>query len=286
MQLHRVLGETRSYFQNSGKLAEDADSDIFADEMTDIPHSDDFDSIDDEGANGKQARTCKGKRYAAFMNQQRALPPIQRFKARTTSSSSTSSASLSPVQPMHDGQKPFTFDHLYANEMVLPQPLAAQHKMAAGDAAKYSVDGFELEQKIQALHAENMDEYLSRKQTNKRTKSRMPVKKKCSKAAAAAAKKADSAQIVRAVDTLPAVVAPLSPPPPAAAAPAPAVGSQKRKPRKKSVTRVDVVASLQGFAAPFAAFSTFAKVKVEPTLAYGGSGLLMLAEVASANYAI
>lgn len=318
-----MLGETRSFFQKHG---EDGDSDIFGDEMTDIPHSDDFDSIDDDvivaaGGNAKQPRTCKGKRYEAFMNEQRTLPPIKRFKSRTTSSSSTgSSSSLSPAQPLHDVQKPYPFDHLYANDMVLPQPLAStietkaspadehkpnvdEHKSNVGEHKpsfdekpdvdeKPNVDHFDLELKIQALNAHDLDEYLSRKQTNKRKKSRMPVKKKTSKAAAV--KKELAAAVSPSVASEAGPVA--SPVPLASSVLAsntasvkvelPAVGSQKRKPRKKSVSRLNMVASIHGITTPFAGFNTFANVIGPSDSKFAGSGLLMLAEVAAANFAI
>lgn len=299
--MHRVLGETRQFFQK--QHTDDGDSDIFTDEMIDIPHSDEFDSIDDDmiGGIAKQSRTCKGKRYEAFMNEQRNLPPIKRFKARTTSSSSTaSSSSLSPVQPMHDNQKPFTFDHLYANEMVLPQqstPLIGGHmdKPMSIDV-KTNVDNFDLEQKIQALHPHDLDEYLSRKQTNKRKKARVPMKKKNAKMSMTNGKKENCAAIDIEVDKIEqstdamikndVAMGQMHGATMETSVEQPAVGSQKRKPRKKSVSRLDMVASFQSIAAPFAGLNTFTKVIDPVDSPFGGSGLLMLAEVASANFAI
>lgn len=267
-----MLTETRSYLQDTVKNEDD--SDAFAYELGDIPQSDDLDSIDSESniAGSKKARACKGKRYAAFMNQQRAMPMLEHLKSRTTSSSSSSS-SLSPMQ--QNGQKPFNFDHIYANEMVVPQPSAVCDKPLS--VQKSTVDEFELEQKIQLLPAQNCDEFLSRKSTNKRKKGRAPIKKKVQRAIkkkTAMVPTSKPAPMIAA--TVPMEIQ-ASPPPP------PAVGSQKRKPRKKSVTRLNVVtASIQGITAPFG--TAFARQMAEPK--FGSAGLLMLAEVAAANYTI
>lgn len=279
-ELQRVLNETQSFFQNNVKSSED-DSDMFS---YDIPQSDDIDSIDDDGSNcPKKSRACKGKRYAAFMNQQHqpqrpSLPFINRSKIRTTSaSSSSSSSSLSPTQSMNSIQKPFTFDHLYANDMVLPQVPAIEDKSfdPPADIHKSNVvpNDFDLEQKIQALDAQKLEEYLVRKQTNKRKKGRSSLKKKhhkltMKKSTGAAKTKALEAMVVPVLAPKTMVTPPPSPP---------MVGSQKRKPRKKSISRIDLLtASIQDITAPFAAMNTF-----EPR--FGGSGLLMLAEVAAAN---
>lgn len=240
-ELHRVLGETRSFLQDTMKGYDQPDEYPFDLNATNpnIPEKSSFhsptstsspemkhfesDSPDDDliGYDSvfgpkKSSRACKGKRYMEFMNAQKLNIITKRTKPRTISSSSATS--LSPTQPspfhMRSLKKSLscsqavqkldydTFDHAYANHSanLLPST-AAMHKnetdtMTAAEAATAAVDNavmgkfitkdenavspvdsrkfvvteFELEQKINALTAHNLDDYLARKQDTKKKK--------------------------------------------------------------------------------------------------------------------
>lgn len=176
-------------------------------------------------------------------------------------------------------QKPFTFDHIYANDMAAPQSSAAYDKPL--NVQKSTADEFDLEQKIQLLPPQNFEEFISRKTTNKRKKGRAPIKKKVQKSIKKKTTMAATAKLAPMIaPTVKMAPSPPIPPPP------PAVGSQKRKPRKKSVTRLDeVTASIHCITAPFV--TAFAKQVVQPIEPkFYSTGLLMLAEVAAANITI
>ncbi|XP_031626644.1 uncharacterized protein LOC116342953 [Contarinia nasturtii] len=172
-ELHRVLGETRSFLQTTMKEYENSDEYSFDSNATtnnNIPrksfHSSsstemknfEFDSPDDD-VNGydsvfgpkKSSRACKGKRYMEFMNAQKLNVIGKRTKPRTTSASSSLSSSpteQSHAHHMHSlkksiscsqaGQKfdyDHTFDHLYANHsaIILPSTAAIKNETDAVD---------------------------------------------------------------------------------------------------------------------------------------------------------
>lgn len=166
-ELHRVLGETHSFLQNTMKEYENPDEYAFETCATNnnIPrksfHSHDssspemkhfdVDSPDDDmnaydsvfGAK-KSSRACKGKRYMEFMNAQKLSMIGKRTKSHSTSSASF--ASLSPTQlharsfkkslsysPAVQKLDYDTFDHLYANQSatILPSNAAIKNEIDA-----------------------------------------------------------------------------------------------------------------------------------------------------------
>lgn len=290
-----------------------------------LKHSE-FDSPD-EDINGydsvfgpkKSSRACKGKRYMEFMNAQKLCVISKRTKPRTISTSS--SLSMSPLQPNQGNIYPFrkslscsqaiqkldydTFDHLYANQnaTIMPLNAAMQNKTDAiakmvsnKDESAVSPDGnrkidvneFELEHKINALHAHNLDEYLVRKQDTKKKKKVNDKRsgggyRKVHKIGKSKAKSKSTIHAVAVPKTFDEAKA--------------IVGSQKRKARKESITRRDVqqvTAIVQSFLPTLEPH--FMPMEIAPfsnnalpsnTNRCGNSGLLMLATMAevAANYA-
>ncbi|XP_055326707.1 uncharacterized protein LOC129580386 [Sitodiplosis mosellana] len=343
-ELHRVLGETNSFLQNTMKGYEHLDEYPFENNATnnDIPqkllHSqmsssspemkhfeldspdDDHNPYDSVFGSKKSSRACKGKRYMEFMNAQKLNPIGKRTKPRTTSTSS--STSLSPTQPLHvrSLKKSLscsqavqkldydTFDHLYANNSatILSSTTAIKNETEAvdksaanknemlvspSDSRKFDVTEFELEQKINALTAHNLDEYLVRKQDTKKKK------KPSDKRSGGGYRKVHKVGKAK-VKSLPAVHAIVAPKTFEEARLA-MVGSQKRKARKESITRRDVqqvTAIVQSYSptldphfVPMLTTPFGSNASSSNTIRCGNSGLLMLAtmaEVAAANYAV
>lgn len=291
-----------------------------------------LDSPDDEMNDSvfgskKSSRACKGKRYLEFMNAQKINMIAKRTKPRTTSTSS--STSLSPTQPIHMRtlKKSLscspavqkldydTFDHLYANHSATIISSAAATKnetdvagdgstakeenaVSPTDARKFDVTEFELEQRINALPAHNLDEYLVRKQDTKKKKK---VNEKRSgggyRKVHKIGKSKSKTPTVKVIATTIAAVVTEPKTIEEAKKRLAIVGSQKRKARKESITRRDVqqvTAIVQGYSpamdpqfipvlTPFGNSPTPSN-----TNRVGNSGLLMLAtmaEVAAANYA-
>lgn len=271
----------------------------------------DFDSIDDELTGNetgtkKSSRACKGKRYMEFMNAQRVNPITKRFKPRTTSTSS--SASLSPTQPPRSFVKKSSnaaqkmdfdaFDHLYANSNVIqsmpiasPKPIVDIERIPSIEhtAHRSDVGDFELDHRINALPALNLDEYLTRKQTTKKKK------KSHEKRTTNGHRKIH--KITKTKSKLHSLAP--SPPPQSASAPKTIqeakeclvmVGSKKRKARKESITRRDVqqvTAIVQSFVPHSPSNSFTINLSDNNAARCSASGLLMLATMAevAANYA-
>lgn len=295
---------------------------------------DDMNGYDSVFGPKKSTRACKGKRYAEFMNAHKSTMVNKRTKPRTASTSSSTSTSLSPIQPHHvrSLKKSLscsqavqkldydTFDHLYANNSATifsstaaitneTDTVAADDKstvakdenamLLPSDNRKFDVTEFELEQKINALNAHNLDEYLVRKQDTKKKKkvnekrSGGGYKKvhKTNKSKAKSSAKVTPATAVATVaesKTFEEAKQRLA-----------MVGSQKRKARKESITRRDVQ---QQVTAIVQSYSPAMDPQYMPIIAPfgncvlqnhtnrgGNNGLLMLAtmaEVAAANYAV
>lgn len=302
-ELHRVLGETGSFLQNTMKDYNDQ-ADVFSFDASDIKNipqrpkrsktcsSSDFESIDDdltgsESSAKKSTRACKGKRYMEFMSAHRAqMIPKRITKPRTTSTSS--SASLSPTQPPRSiFRKPSptsvqkmdfeTFDHLYANHFQAA-PVAPKQSTEM-EPVTSTVGDFELEHKIGALPAHNLDEYLSRKQNTKKKKKQHDKRstnghRKVHKITKPKQKPITAPKTIEEAKERLAMV-----------------GSQKRKARKESITRRDVhqpqmTAIVQSFVSP-ASDSFTINLPDNNSTRCGTSGLLMLAAMAevAANYA-
>lgn len=362
-ELHRVLGETRSFLQDTMKGYEQPDEFPFdlnapnsnipekhsihsptSTSSADIKHfesdspDDDMSVYDSVFGPKKSSRACKGKRYMEFMNTQKLNIITKRTKPRTTSSSSATS--LSPTQPsplfhMRALKKSLscsqavqkldydTFDHAYANQSANSLPsTAAMHKNETdtneGNAASPLVDcrkvvvtEFELEQKINALTAHDLDDYLARKQDTKKKK------KTCEKRTSGGYRKVHKAgksksktATARAAAVTAAAAAVAASVPIVIAKPRTfeeakqrlaMVGSQKRKARKESITRRDVpqvTAIVQSFTPAMMGddFIPMVPISIPSTSTFAtntnrcgnSNGLLMLAtmaEVAAANYA-
>lgn len=340
-ELHRVLGETNSFLQNTMKGYEHPDEYSFETNATNnnIPRKSfdtqlssspemkqfELDSPDDDVSDSvftskKSSRACKGKRYMEFMNAQKLSVIGKRTKPRTVSASSATS--LSPIQPMHvrSFKKSLscsqavqkldydTFDHLYANHSanILPSAAAIKNETDAidkaspnkdyngaspSDSRKFDVTEFELDEKINALRAHNLDEYLARKQDTKKKKkvSEKRTSGGYRKVQRIAKSKVKTAT-VNANVTLPKTIE-------EAKAQLAMVGSQKRKARKESITRRDVqqvTAFVQSYSSALnptfvPMVTTFGDNMMQSnTNRCGNSGLLMLAtmaEVAAAKYA-
>lgn len=347
-ELQRVLGETNSFLQStmigyehpdeypfeSNATNNNIPQKLFHSQMSSSPEMKSFelDSPDDDVnpydsvfGPKKSSRACKGKRYMEFMNAQKVNVIGKRTKPRTTSTSS--STSLSPTQPLHvrSYKKSLscsqavqkldydTFDHLYANHSATILPSTAviknetdavdklasnkdEHLASPNDNRKFDVTEFELEQKINALNAHNLDEYLVRKQDTKKKK------KPSEKRSGGGYRKVNKVGKAKVKSPVVHVAAAMPKTFEEAKARLAMVGSQKRKARKESITRRDVqqvTAIVQSFSPTLephfvpmvvAAATPFGNgLSPSNTNRCGNSGLLMLAtmaEVAAANYAV
>lgn len=299
----------------------------------------------------KSSRACKGKRYMEFMNAQKLNIISKRTKPRTTSSSSATSLSpTQPSLHMRSLKKSLscsqavqkldydTFDHVYANNSanVLPSIAAIKNEtdtmvaeatpdnavadksiikqeivVSSVDCRKVVVTEFELEQKINALKAHDLDDYLARKQDTKKKKKTNEKRtgggyRKVHKVGKSKTKSATSrTAAVTAAAAAVAASVPIAMAKPRTIEEAKQrlamVGSQKRKARKESITRRDVqqvTAIVQSYTPaammddefiPMVPMSMASASFVTNTNRCGNNnGLLMLAtmaEVAAANYA-
>lgn len=308
---------------------------------------DDMSGYDSVFGPKKSSRACKGKRYMEFMNAQKLNIIPKRTKPRTTSSSSATS--LSPTQPsplfhMRALKKSLscsqavqkldydTFDHAYANQSANSLPsTAAMHKnetdtmtaeadksitkednatLPLADCRKLVVTEFELEEKINALTAHDLDDYLARKQDTKKKKKTCEKRtsggyRKVHKAGKSKTKSATARTAVTAAAAAVAASVPIAMAKPRTFEEAKQrlamVGSQKRKARKESITRRDVpqvTAIVQSFTPAMMGddFIPMVPISIPSSSTFvtntnrcgNNNGLLMLAtmaEVAAANYA-
>lgn len=262
-KLHKVLGETRLFLNRT--ISGSSDSDSYINGSSSIkfieaksggtPSSPDkafeFDFEDDVK---KSSRACKGKRYQEFMSARKVIPAPKKQKVRTTSSSSsTSLPSAANAHSFANNHKAIhtvngrgdceTFDHLYTNHMPHRTNEVGHHQNGTApsasvpnDAKKFNANDFELEEKIKALPARNLDRYLSRKRETKNRK-KVGSKRTNSGSSGSSSKSAGSAasapppgpkQMAR-TETAQEVKARMM-----------VVGSQKRKARKESITRREV----------------------------------------------
>lgn len=279
-ELHNELAKTRSFMEktmNGLGATDDAFSAVpyqanghFEQTYANIPtkayykqHSPDksfeFDFYDDEGSSGdnsssaakKSPRACKGKRYLEFMNAQKAHPSATRKSKQRTTSSSSSSASLSPVEVAlgSANARPASarkidchpYDHpAHASEIALRKPKtepSGKCSDATGDTNNkfFDASDFDLEEKIKALPGRNLDKYLSRKRDTKKKKrvsgrrSNFTVRKSGTSKGRQSAEKKKAAE-VQPPRTIEEAKERLM-----------MVGSQKRKARKESITRRDVL---------------------------------------------
>lgn len=273
------------------------DSDAFSCEMNKTSQTND--EMEDDEMNGnvnkKSPRACKGKRYMEFMNAQKMALTGKRFKPRTMSTSSSSSLSPTQTLPMKKLEQTNSstqkldydaFDHLYANHTTSsPEQMTNSIVPSMADQHfKCDVNDFDLEHKINELPSHNLDVYLLRKQDtkNKKTikdkKSSFVRKTKVGKPKTKSINEHEAIAPPKIVEETKERLA--------------MVGSQKRKARKESITRLDIhniTAVVQSYETPmpqngFASFPQpfiFNRFENGNAIRCSSSGLLMLAEVAS-----
>lgn len=166
------------------------------------------------------SRSCKGKRYLEFMNTGKIIPTTKKPKHCSTGAYNNNGyfkSDTSPTDHMYASQaRPTTLmkdeDNAAAKAMLdLADAAAAEANMKLFDASD-----FDLEEKIKALPALSLDKYLLRKRDTKKKKKinskRFVVTKSPQTILEAKELKQNSM-----------------------------VGSQKRKARKESITRRDIV---------------------------------------------
>lgn len=211
----------------------------------------------------KTSRACKGKRYLEFINT---------VKVSSVAKKPTKVAT-SAQRPMQTAPKVHyeVLDHMYAATAV-PSMRAPRSRCtatsrplddtSAASAKQFDATDFDLDGKIKALVALNLEQHLSRKRVNKKKKK---ITTKRSAVATLMPLMVDangggsSAQTMRdAREKLKRSI----------------VGSQKRKARKESITRRDIAQD----AADAALFVGCAPISPE----VASSDLFILAEVASA----
>ncbi|EDW66407.2 uncharacterized protein Dvir_GJ16014 [Drosophila virilis] len=160
----------------------------------------------------KTARSCKGKIYQELINSGQLAAIVKKSKCRLNSGGSNNDANSNtpPISP--------TNNVVASVGQLLPEPETTAVRVAANE--------FDLEEKIRELPALSLDAYLQRKRSTKKKKKFSSSKKQrnpnCNTNSTPAATVAN-------VST-------------ATAATVAAVGSQKRKARKESITRRDVSA--------------------------------------------
>lgn len=197
----------------------------------------------------KSARACKGKRYIEFMQSNRAnmlmgsancgSSPPKRSKPKT---GTTSYQTLSPSMDFQ------IFDHLYASGSVKlverPETMTTTSSTTAAmppcsnsidptDLKSFDASDFDLEDKIQALSALNLDKYLSRKR-NPKNRKKINAKRSMAPATMTVAKATTNSKpttTIMAAQTFQEAKEQIR---------QAMVGSQKRKARKESITRRDI----------------------------------------------
>lgn len=265
--LHHVLGETRLFFQRTISGSSDSDSYMNgghslqkpnAANRSGTPSSPDkayeFD-FDDEVTTKKSTRACKGKRYQEFMNSQKAVVAPKKSKLRTTSSSSSTSFSssadshsyannhkiLNGLTSIKIENESHDYGMEHAQMRISDQNGHAYRRSSLNDDSKFYANNFDLDEKIKALPALDLDLYLLRKRDTKKRKKVVGNKRnnKVAHAKAAASSKATTAVTA----PTPAKVAKIAETAIQAKARMIMVGSQKRKARKESITRREVVSA-------------------------------------------
>lgn len=248
------------------------------------------------------------------------LSPIQTHHVRSLKKS----LSCSPAVQKLDYD---TFDHLYANNsatifsstaaitnetdaITVAVAIAGGDKstvvakeenamLSPSDNRKFDVTEFELEQKINALLAHNLDEYLVRKLDTKKKKK---VNDKRSGGGYRKVHKVGKSKAKSNAKVIPAAAVAIIAEPKTieeAKQRLAMVGSQKRKARKESITRRDVQQQVTAIVQSYSpdidpqympVIAPFSNCIVQNhTNRVGNNGLLMLAtmaEVAAANYAV
>lgn len=208
----------------------------------------------------KTSRACKGKRYLEFINTVKVTSVVKK-------TSRICSTSLKPQNTTTKAQmnNP-TFDHMYAS---LPATLSHAPQYETTDqlndhdsqtAKQFNAKDFDLDEKIKALVALDLDEYLSRKRDNKKKKKITPKKNNVGSQSINDEKGCSPQTIQDAKEQLRRSI----------------VGSQKRKARKESITRRDIVTDTD----PLITESVISCPKMLPEVAT--SDLFILAEVAAA----
>lgn len=291
-ELHRVLGEARSYFDKMEEMKEYYDdSDVFSYDLNKTSQTND--EMDDDEMTKKSSRACKGKRYMEFMNAQKMTLFGKRIQPRSMSTSSSSSLSPTQTLPMkklqqinNSAQKLDydTFDHLYANHTTSsPEQNNKNSDSIVPSMDNRDVNDFDLEHKINELPSHDLNEYLLRKQDTKKKKT---IKDK--KSFVRKTHKIGKPKTKSIIEQKPIVSPKIAEETKERLA---MVGSQKRKARKESITRLDIqnitavvqsyeTPMLQNGIAPFAQPFIFNRFESNG-MRCSSSGLLMLAEVAS-----
>ncbi|XP_030568744.1 myb-like protein AA [Drosophila novamexicana] len=176
----------------------------------------------------KTARSCKGKIYQELINSGQLAAIAKKSKCRLNSGGSSNNDANSNTPPISPTNAVVVVSGGQLVLPVQPETTTALRVVAANE--------FDLEEKIRELPALSLDAYLQRKRSTKKKKKFSSSKKQRNpnfnsntSSSTPAATAAAAAATVAAVST-------------ATAATVAAVGSQKRKARKESITRRDVSA--------------------------------------------
>ena len=202
----------------------------------------------DDDVMKKSSRACKGKRYLEFMNSGKIqTPAAKKSKPNTLQSNGLNnyykSDSSSPSKSEYD-----VSDHMYAAAAV--DYISVKHESGVSikkeenssdlNAKQFDANTFDLDEKIQNLPSLSLDKYLSRKRDPKKKKK---INSKRSIARTAPGNKTSSTTTTTTTLLTIPFANPKSPQTILEAKERmQMVGSQKRKARKESITRRDILA--------------------------------------------
>lgn len=214
----------------------------------------------------KTTRACKGKRYLEFINTVKVnslmkrttnAGPQKQPTARTSTKVEYDVYNQVYATPL-DNNKLKNISEYREIRCQLDEPTTT----SVTTAKQFNAKDFDLDDKINALVALDLEQYLSRKRDNKKKKKINTKRTVVARQSKIDQKKRCSPQTIQeAKDHLRRAI----------------VGSQKRKARKESITRRDIAAAIKLH--PFESLSTGPLMLQE---AAAPSDLFILAEVASA----
>ena len=177
----------------------------------------------------KSARSCKGKRYQELINSGQIVTAIKKSKSSTRLSGSNDTAANSEMNLKQNFTNLNNNDNNFANNNICQKRSVSE----SDNILSYDLNGFDLEERIKELPALDLDEYLQRKRNTKKKKKFSASGKRRGQRNNNNAndvnnknkhnKSPQATQQIRKNTTT-------------------AVGSQKRKARKESITRRDISA--------------------------------------------
>ena len=114
----------------------------------------------------KSARSCKGKRYQELINSGQIVTAIKKSKSSTRLSGANDAAANSEINLKQNFTNVNNNDNNFANNNICQKRSVSE----SDNILSYDLNGFDLEERIKELPALDLDEYLQRKRNTKKKK--------------------------------------------------------------------------------------------------------------------